>query len=83
MRISKPQNKPRPTHPPLLQNEKVEFSLSKALKDHMIGLYINLPSRNKFRRPASFMSRGYLTRRMAVDHQVCAGCGPLSVSLLD
>ena len=65
-----PLNPKRATCTPLLQNEKAEFSLSKALKEHMIGLYINLPSRNKFRRPASFMSRGYLTRRMAVDHQV-------------
>lgn len=49
---------------------KEEFSLTKALKDNMIGLYVCLPSRNKFRRPASFMSRGYVTRRLAVDHQV-------------
>lgn len=48
---------------------KEEFSLAKALKENMIGLYINLPSRNRFRRPASFMSRGYVTRRMAVDYQ--------------
>ena len=33
----------------------------------MIDLYINLPSRNKYRRPANYMSKGYRTRRMAVD----------------
>jgi hypothetical protein len=36
----------------------------------MIDLFINLPSKNKFRRPATFTSRGYLTRRIAVDFSV-------------
>lgn len=35
-----------------------------------IDLFINLPSKNKFRRPATFMSRGYLVRRVAVDFSV-------------
>jgi hypothetical protein len=35
-----------------------------------IDLFINLPSKNKFRRPATFMSQGYLMRRVAVDFSV-------------
>eukprot|EP01134_Creolimax_fragrantissima_P005414 CFRG5414T1 len=50
--------------------EKSEFSISHYLRESMIGLYICLPSRNKYRRPASYISRGYTTRRMAVDYQV-------------
>ena len=33
-------------------------------------MYINLPSRNHYRRPASYASKGYRTRRMAVDFAV-------------
>ena len=47
-----------------------DSEVDKRLKGHMIDLFINLPSKNKFRRPASFMSRGYLTRRIAVDFSV-------------
>src|ERR1700709_2612722 len=36
----------------------------------MIDLSINLPSSNRCRRPANYMSKGYQTRRMAVDYQV-------------
>ena len=36
----------------------------------MIDLYINLPSNNRYRRPANYMSKGYQTRRMAVDYQI-------------
>jgi carbamoyl-phosphate synthase/aspartate carbamoyltransferase len=36
----------------------------------MIDLYINLPSRNHYRRPASYASKGYRTRRMAVDFAI-------------
>jgi carbamoyl-phosphate synthase/aspartate carbamoyltransferase len=46
---------------------KSEYSLQQALANNLIDLYINLPSRNKYRRPASYMSRGYKSRRMAVD----------------
>ncbi|WPH04640.1 protein pyrabcn [Acrodontium crateriforme] len=49
--------------------QRKEFSLTWALANNMIDLYINLPSSNKFRRPASYMSKGYQTRRMAVDFQ--------------
>ncbi|KNC78888.1 protein URA1 [Sphaeroforma arctica JP610] len=50
--------------------EKEEFSISHYLRESKIGLYVCLPSRNKYRRPASYISRGYTTRRMAVDFQV-------------
>lgn len=33
-------------------------------------MYINLPSKNHYRRPASYTSKGYHTRRMAVDFAV-------------
>ncbi|ORZ40002.1 protein URA1 [Catenaria anguillulae PL171] len=46
---------------------KPEYSLQHALSTNLIDLYINLPSRNKYRRPASYVSRGYKSRRMAVD----------------
>ena len=48
--------------------QKSEYSLTQHLANNMIDLYINLPSANRFRRPASYMSRGYQTRRMAVDY---------------
>ncbi|KAI8869908.1 carbamoyl-phosphate synth [Ramicandelaber brevisporus] len=47
-----------------------EYSLTEYLANNKIDLYINLPSKNRFRRPASYISRGYLTRRMAVDLSV-------------
>ncbi|KAF2263334.1 carbamoyl-phosphate synth [Lojkania enalia] len=50
--------------------QKPEYSLTHALSNNLIHLYINLPSSNRFRRPANYMSRGYRTRRMAVDYQV-------------
>ncbi|CAK7232280.1 Carbamoyl-phosphate synthase [Sporothrix curviconia] len=49
---------------------KGEFSLTQHLANNMIDLYINLPSNNKYRRPANYMSKGYQTRRMAVDYQI-------------
>ncbi|PGH16475.1 protein pyrABCN [Polytolypa hystricis UAMH7299] len=48
---------------------KAEYSLTQHLANNLIDLYINLPSSNRFRRPASYMSKGYRTRRMAVDYQ--------------
>ncbi|KAL1901872.1 Carbamoyl-phosphate synthase [Sporothrix stenoceras] len=50
--------------------QKGEFSLTQHLAKNMIDLYINLPSSNKYRRPANYMSKGYQTRRMAVDYQI-------------
>ena len=51
-------------------NQKSEYSLSQHLANNLIDLYINLPSSNRFRRPANYMSNGYRTRRMAVDYQI-------------
>jgi len=51
-------------------DQKSEFSLTQHLAKNMIDLYINLPSSNKYRRPANYMSKGYQTRRMAVDYQI-------------
>lgn len=48
---------------------KTEYSLTQHLANNLIDLYVNLPSNNRFRRPASYMSKGYRTRRMAVDYQ--------------
>ena len=50
-------------------NQKYEYSLTQHLANNMIDLYINLPSSNRSRRPANYMSQGYRTRRMAVDYQ--------------
>ncbi|KAF2148925.1 bifunctional carbamoylphosphate synthetase/aspartate transcarbamylase [Myriangium duriaei CBS 260.36] len=49
--------------------QRNEYSLTHALANNLIDLYINLPSANRFRRPANYMSKGYRTRRMAVDYQ--------------
>lgn len=51
------------------KEQKSEYSLTQHLATNMIDLYINLPSNNRFRRPANYMSKGYRTRRMAVDYQ--------------
>ncbi|TYJ51733.1 carbamoyl-phosphate synthase, large subunit [Cryptococcus floricola] len=50
--------------------QKKEYSLTQHLANNMIDLYINLPSKNRFRRPASYISEGYKSRRMAVDFAV-------------
>ena len=52
------------------EDQKSEYSLTQHLANNLIDLYINLPSSNRFRRPANYMSKGYRTRRMAVDYQV-------------
>ena len=36
----------------------------------MIDMFINLPSKNHYRRPATYASKGYRTRRLAVDFAV-------------
>ncbi|KAG0153759.1 hypothetical protein PDIDSM_2414 [Penicillium digitatum] len=51
------------------EDMKSEYSLTQHLSNNLIDLYINLPSSNRFRRPANYMSKGYRTRRMAVDYQ--------------
>ncbi|KYQ96720.1 dihydroorotase [Tieghemostelium lacteum] len=52
------------------EEELGENILQKKMQGNMIHLIINLPSKNKYRRPSSFMSRGYSLRRVAVDFQV-------------
>ena len=52
------------------EHQKSEYSLIQHLANNLIDLYINLPSSNRFRRPANYMSTGYTTRRMAVDYQI-------------
>ena len=52
------------------ENQKSEYSLTQHLANNLIDLYINLPSNNRFRRPASYVSKGYTTRRMAVDYHI-------------
>lgn len=52
------------------EDKSSEFSLTQHLAQNTIDMYINLPSNNKYRRPASYMSKGYQTRRMAVDYQI-------------
>jgi carbamoyl-phosphate synthase/aspartate carbamoyltransferase len=51
-------------------DQKLEYSLNQHLSNHLVDLYINLPSNNKFRRPGSYQSQGYRTRRMAVDFDI-------------
>ncbi|KAG6812083.1 hypothetical protein H0H92_004447 [Tricholoma furcatifolium] len=50
--------------------QKSEYSLTQHLANNLIDMYINLPSKNHYRRPASYSSKGYHTRRMAVDFAV-------------
>ncbi|KAF7416241.1 hypothetical protein PC9H_002506 [Pleurotus ostreatus] len=50
--------------------QKTEYSLTQHLANNLIDMYINLPSKNSYRRPASYSSKGYHTRRMAVDFAV-------------
>ncbi|KAG7194402.1 Carbamoyl-phosphate synthase [Scheffersomyces spartinae] len=52
------------------EDQKSEYSLTQHLANNLIDLYVNLPSSNRFRRPASFMSKGYQSRRMAVDYSI-------------
>lgn len=51
-------------------SQNSEFSLTQHLANKEIDLYINLPSNNTHRRPANYISKGYQTRRMAVDYQI-------------
>lgn len=50
--------------------QKSEYSLTQHLANNLIDMYINLPSKNHYRRPASYASKGYHSRRMAVDFAV-------------
>lgn len=44
--------------------------MTQHLANNLIDLYINLPSKNHYRRPASYTSKGYQTRRMAIDYDI-------------
>ncbi|KAK4523440.1 hypothetical protein GAYE_PCTG60G1336 [Galdieria yellowstonensis] len=48
----------------------VEQNILQVMKEKAIDLFINLPSNNQYRRVASFLSPGYLSRRAAVDFSV-------------
>jgi carbamoyl-phosphate synthase / aspartate carbamoyltransferase len=50
--------------------QKSEYSLTQHLANNLIDMYINLPSKNHYRRPATYTSKGYRTRRMAVDFAI-------------
>jgi carbamoyl-phosphate synthase/aspartate carbamoyltransferase len=50
--------------------QKTEYSLTQHLANNLIDMYINLPSKNHYRRPASYTSKGYHSRRMAVDFAI-------------
>jgi len=50
--------------------QKSEYSLDQHIANNLIDFYVNLPSKNRYRRPASYMSKGYRSRRMAVDFAV-------------
>jgi carbamoyl-phosphate synthase/aspartate carbamoyltransferase len=50
--------------------QKSEYSLTQHLANNLIDMFINLPSKNHYRRPASYTSKGYRTRRMAVDFAI-------------
>ncbi|CAK7896628.1 protein Ura2p [[Candida] anglica] len=52
------------------EDQRSEYSLTQHLANNLIDLYINLPSSNRFRRPANYMSKGYESRRMAVDYSI-------------
>ncbi|TFK63946.1 carbamoyl-phosphate synth [Pluteus cervinus] len=52
------------------EKQKSEYSLTQHLANNLIDMYINLPSKNHYRRPASYASKGYHTRRMAVDFAI-------------
>ncbi|GAA95519.1 uncharacterized protein L969DRAFT_92651 [Mixia osmundae IAM 14324] len=50
--------------------QKSEYSLTQHIADNLIDFFISIPSKNRYRRPASYMSKGYRSRRMAVDFAV-------------
>merc|ERR1719498_1557426 len=53
----------------LADTEDIE-SIKDNLLDGHYDMVINLPMRNKYRRPASYMTSGSLARRMAVESKV-------------
>ncbi|KAJ8579633.1 hypothetical protein M405DRAFT_876562 [Rhizopogon salebrosus TDB-379] len=55
---------------------KSEYSLAQHLANNLIDMYINLPSKNNYRRPGSYVSKGYRMRRMTMDFAIpeCQKC---------
>ena len=51
-------------------NAKTAYSLLSHLTQGLSSLFISLPSKNKYRRPASFTSMGYRARRLAIDRSI-------------
>jgi carbamoyl-phosphate synthase/aspartate carbamoyltransferase len=51
-------------------SSKAAYSLLSHLTQGLSSLFISLPSKNKYRRPASFTSMGYRARRLAIDRSV-------------
>jgi len=49
---------------------KSSYSLLTHLTQGLSSLFISLPSKNKYRRPASYMSMGYRARRLAIDRSI-------------
>jgi len=52
------------------ETDRDENSIPMALSSSKVDLCILLPSSNRYRRPSSFFSNGYQTRRMAIDFSV-------------
>lgn len=52
------------------ETDRDEQSVPMALSSNKVDLCIMLPSSNRYRRPSSFLSQGYQTRRMAIDFSV-------------
>jgi aspartate carbamoyltransferase len=46
------------------------LDITRLIQEKMIDFFINLPSQNKLRRVATFMSNGYISRRAAVDFSI-------------
>ncbi|KAF8752925.1 Carbamoyl-phosphate [Rhizoctonia solani] len=60
----------KPWEKTISKTPKVGVFAHQHLANNLIDMYINLPSKNKYRRPASYSSKGYRTRRMAVDFAI-------------
>ncbi|GMM35736.1 bifunctional carbamoylphosphate synthetase/aspartate transcarbamylase [Saccharomycopsis crataegensis] len=52
------------------KEDESDHSLNNYLANNLIDLYINVPSNNKVRRPATYVSKGYVSRRMAIDYSI-------------
>ena len=52
------------------ETDRIENSVDVALSSSKIDLAIMLPSSNRYRRPSSFLSNGYQSRRLAIDFSV-------------